>query len=129
MPKTITEQNLRLLIDGLIQEGKRVVGPKAAGTMTLYEPLAAGSDLTLGSLPRRSAKEAFFPLSETILTFEKDKDGVRVHDVDPARFPETVLVGALPCDAAAPQIMDAVFSWDYHDEFFLARREKTTIIG
>jgi len=129
MPKTITEQNLRTLIDALIQEGKRVVGPKAAGTMTLYEPLAQGAELTLGILPRRSAKETFFPLSETILSFEKDKEGVRVNDVDTKRFPETVLVGALPCDAAAPQIMDAVFSWDYNDEFFLARRRKTTIIG
>lgn len=129
MPKTITEQNLRALVDLLVQEGKRVVGPKRAGTMTLYEPLGSGADLTLGELPRRSAKEAFFPLSETILTFEKDKNGVRVADVDPALFPETVLVGALPCDAAAPQIMDAVFSWDYDDEFFLARRKKTTIIG
>jgi len=129
MPKTITEQNLRTLIDALIQEGKRVVGPKAAGTMTLYEPLGSAAELTLGILPRRSAKETFFPLSETILTFEKDKDGVRVNDVDTKRFPETVLVGALPCDAAAPRIMDAVFSWDYHDEFYLERRRKTTIIG
>lgn len=129
MPKTITEQNLRALIDLLITEGKRVVGPKAAGTMTLYEPLAGGAELTLGGLPRRSAKETFFPLSETILSYEKDKDGVAVHDVDTNRFPETVLVGALPCDAAAPRIMDAVFSWDYHDEFYLQRRRLTTIIG
>ncbi len=129
MAKTITEQNLHTLVDELIREGKRVVGPKAAGAMTLYEPLASGADLTLGELPRRAAQEAFVPLSETILTFEKDKDGVRVEDVDPGRFPETVLVGALPCDAAAPQVLDAVFSWDYHDEFFLVRRHKTTIIG
>lgn len=129
MPKIITEQNLRLLIDALIGEGKRVVGPKTAGTMTLYEPLAAGSELILGRLPRRSAKEAFFPLSETIFSFEKGKTGVAVQDVETNLFPETVLVGALPCDAAAPQIMDAVFSWDYDDEFFLSRRRKTTIIG
>ncbi len=129
MSKTITEQNLRALIDLLVKEGTRVVGPKQAGTMVLYEPLATGNELTLGTLPRRSAKEAFFPLSETILTFEKDKDGVRVADVDTNAFPETVLVGALPCDAAAPGILDAVFSWDYHDEFYLERRKKTTIIG
>ena len=49
--------------------------------------------------------------------------------MDTAAFPETVLVGALPCDAAAPQVLDAVFSWDYQDEFFLERRRKTTIIG
>ena len=129
MAKTITEQNLRTLIDLLVQEGTRVVGPKQAGTMVLYEPLTGGADLTLGSLPRRSAKEAFFPLSESILSFTKDKEGVNVEDVDTKAFPETVLVGALPCDAAAPQVMDAVFSWDYQDEFYLERRRKTTIIG
>src|SRR6266581_4744544 len=96
MPKMITEQNLRALIDLLIKEGARVVGPKQAGTMVLYEPLATGNELTLGTLPRRSTKEAFFPLSETILTFEKDKDGVRLADVDTNAFPETVLMRALP---------------------------------
>ena len=101
MPKTITEQNLRALIDLLVKEGSRVVGPKTAGSMTLYEPLAAGDELVLTELPRRSAKEAFFPLCETILTYAKGEGGVKVADVDPARFPETVLVGARPCDAAA----------------------------
>ncbi len=129
MPKTITEQNLRLLVDALVREGKRVVGPKHAGTTVLYEPLAKGDELTLGTLPRRSAKEAFFPVSEPLLAFAKDKEGVRVTDIDTQAFPETVLVGALPCDAAAPGILDAVFSWDYNDAFYLERRNKTTIVG
>ena len=129
MPKTITEQNLRLLIDALIKEGKRVVGPKEAGPTVLYEPLQNGAELALGTLPRRSAKEAFFPVSEPLLTFAKDKEGVKVRDVDTKSFPETVLVGALPCDAAAPGILDAVFSWDYDDQFFLERRNRTTIVG
>ncbi|MBT1074049.1 4Fe-4S dicluster domain-containing protein [Geobacter grbiciae] len=129
MPKTITEQNLLRLIDTLVNEGKRVIGPKAAGTMTLYEPLANGEELNLGELPRRSAKEAFFPLCETILTYERDREGVRVSDVDPGAIPETVLLGARPCDVAAAPILDSVFSWDYQDEFYLSRRGKTTIIG
>ncbi|KAF0216865.1 MAG: 4Fe-4S [Geobacteraceae bacterium] len=129
MSKTITEQNLRLLVDALLKEGGRVVAPKLAETMTLYEPLATGQELDLTKLPRRSSKETFFPLCETILTFERDEAGVRVGDVDPASFPETVLLGARPCDAAAPSILDAVFSWDYNDEFYLERRRKTTIIG
>ena len=129
MPKTITEQNLRLLVDTLLKEGARVVAPKQAGTMTLYEPLKSGDELALGALPGRSSKETFFPLCETILTFEKEKGGVRVNDVDPASFPQTVLLCARPCDAAAPSILDAVFSWDYSDEFYLERRRQTTIIG
>ncbi len=129
MPKTITDQNLRSLIDTLVKEGKRVVGPKQAGTMTLYEPLATGAELTLDELPRRSAKEVVFPVCEEILSFTRTSDGVTVTDVDPCRFPETVLVGARPCDAAGAPILDSVFSWDYDDEFFLARRRRTTVIG
>src|SRR5512145_1760114 len=129
MPKTITEQNLRSLIDTLVKEGTRVVGPKRAGTMTLFEPLAKGEDLTLGELPRRSAKETFFPICEKILSFAKQEGKTVVTDVDLTTLPETVLIGARPCDAAAAPVLDAVFSWDYKDEFFLARREKTTVIG
>ena len=129
MPKMITEQNLRLLIDTLVKEGARVVGPKQAGAMTLYEPLTTGDDLVLDQLPRRSAKETFFPVCETILSFERKEGKTTVQDVDVCAVPETVLIGARPCDAAAPGILDAVFSWDYKDEFFLERRRKTTIIG
>ncbi|HEY6009626.1 MAG TPA: hypothetical protein VIU40_14970 [Geobacteraceae bacterium] len=75
MPKTITEQNLRRLIEALVTEGTRVVGPKRAGTMTLYEPLTSGADLVLTELPRRSAKEVFFPVCENILAFEKTAEG------------------------------------------------------
>lgn len=129
MAKSITEANLRRLLDALIQLGIRVVGPKQAGTMVLYQPMTAGDDLALGLLPRRSAKETFFPISEEILNYRRDKNGVTVGDVDTTRFSETVLVGALPCDAAAPGILDAVFSWDYQDEFYLERRRRSTIIG
>ena len=129
MPKTITEQHLHTLIDTLITEGKRVIGPRRTGTMVLYEPLAGGEELDLDQLPRRSAKEAFFPICENIFGFTQDKAGVTVTDIDPAVFPETVLIGARPCDATAAPVLDAVFSWDYHDEFFLERRRKTTVIG
>jgi formate hydrogenlyase subunit 6/NADH:ubiquinone oxidoreductase subunit I len=129
MPKTITEQNLHKLIDELIAASARVVGPKRVGQMALYEPLARGEELDLSELPRRSAKEAFFPVCEDILRYEKQEGKTSVTDIDLARLPKTVLIGARPCDASAPGILDAVFSWDYNDEFFLERRRKTTIIG
>jgi ferredoxin len=129
MPKTISEQNLRRLVDAFIQEGTRVVGPKGTGDLTLFEPLTRGEELELTQLPRRSGKETFFPLCENILSYEKKEGKTTVHDVDLDQLPETVLIGSRPCDAAAAPVLDAVFSWDYKDEFFLARREKTTVIG
>ena len=129
MVKTITEENLRALIDALLAEGKRVVGPHRESDVTLYAPLGAGSDFAADKLPRRSAKETLFPLCESILTYERGKDGAKITDVEPDRFLETVLVGARPCDAAGAPILDAVFSWDYDDPFYLERRRRTTVIG
>jgi ferredoxin len=129
MSKTITEQNLHALIDSLNAAGVRVVGPKRVDTLTLYGPLAKGDELDLSQLPRRSAKEAFFPPCEDILSYGKQDGKTTVVDPDLSQLPETVLVGVRPCDAAAPGILDAVFSWDYHDEFFLERRRRTTLIG
>jgi formate hydrogenlyase subunit 6/NADH:ubiquinone oxidoreductase subunit I len=129
MPRIITEQQLASLIDTLIKDGTRVVGPKQAGTMTLYEPLQKGEELVLGELPRRSAKETFFPLCEKILSYAKQEGKTIVTDVDLTTLPETVLIGVRPCDAAAVPVLDAVFSWDYKDEFFLERRNRTTVIG
>lgn len=129
MQKYISEQNLNTLLDKLIAEGIRVVAPRMNAGTPLYEPLKNSGEMVVDHLPRRSAKEAFFPVCEDIMSYEKEGQQVTLTDVDPARFPETVLVGVRPCDAAAIPVLDAVFSWDYKDEFFLERRRNTTIIG
>lgn len=129
MQKYITQQNLNTLLDSLIAAGIRVVAPRLNAGTPLYEPLKSSGEMTLGQLPRRSAKEAFFPVCEEILSYGKEGQQVTLTDIDPATFPETVLVGVRSCDAAAIPVLDAVFSWDYKDEFFLERRRKSTIIG
>jgi formate hydrogenlyase subunit 6/NADH:ubiquinone oxidoreductase subunit I len=129
MQKYITQQNLTTLLDTLIKRGTRVVAPHMNAGIPLYEPLTSAGDIVTDQLPRRSAKEAFFPVCEDIMSYKKEGQKVELQDIDPARFPETVLVGVRPCDAAAIPVLDAVFSWDYKDEFFLERRKKTTIIG
>jgi ferredoxin len=129
MRKIITEQNLSALLESLIKEGKRVVAPRMQAGTPLYGPIGGPEEMTLGQMPRRSAKETFFPVCEDILRYEKEGAQVRVEDVDTAAFPDTVLVGVRPCDAAAIPTLDAVFSWDYNDAFFLERRRKTTVVG
>jgi len=129
MQKYISEQNFNALLDSLIKAGKRVVAPRMNAGTPLYEPITASDEMVMDQLPRRSGKEAFFPLCEDIMSYEKEGQKIELKDIDPARFPETVLVGVRPCDAAAIPVLDAVFSWDYKDEFFLERRNKTTVIG
>ena len=129
MQKYISHQNLNALLDTLIAKGTRVVAPRLTAGSLLYEPLNNAAEMTVDQLPKRSAKEAFFPVCEDIMSYEKEGQQIKLTDIDPAGFPETVLVGVRPCDAAAIPVLDAVFSWDYKDEFFLERRKKTTIIG
>ncbi|GAC1465007.1 MAG: 4Fe-4S dicluster domain-containing protein [Desulfuromonadaceae bacterium] len=129
MQKYISQQNLNTLLDKLIKEGTRVVAPRMNAGTPLYGPLKSAAEMVSDRLPRRSAKEAFFPVCEEIMSYEKEGQQVKLTDIDPASFPETVLVGVRPCDAAAIPVLDAVFSWDYKDEFYLTRRRKTTIIG
>jgi len=129
MQNFISEKNFRILIDRLLSEGKRVVAPRLNSGTVLYEPLLNSAEMITDQLPRRSGKEAFFPLCEDIVSYEKEGQKVTLTDIDPARFPETFLVGVRPCDAAAIPVLDAVFSWDYKDQFFLERRKKTTVIG
>ncbi len=129
MQKYISQQNLNTLLDTLIKQGVRVVAPRLNAGTPLYEPLTCSAEMVNDQLPRRSAKEAFFPLCEEIMSYRKEGQQISMTDIDPARFPETLLVGVRPCDAAAIPVLDAVFSWDYQDEFFLERRKKTTIIG
>ncbi len=124
MQKYISEQNLNTLLDTLIKQGTRVVAPRMNAGTPLYEPLTSSGEMVTDQLPRRSAKEAFFPLCEDIMSYEKEGQKVKLTDIDPARFPETVLVGVRPCDAAAIPVLDAVFSWDYKDEFFLERQKE-----
>jgi len=129
MQKYLSPENFTTLLDRLIADGKRVVAPRLNAGTVLYEPLQNGAELLIDQLPRRSGKEAFFPLCEDIMSYQKEGQQVTLKDVDPARFPETVLVGVRPCDAAAVPVLDAVFCWDYKDQFFLERRRKTVIIG
>lgn len=129
MQKYLSEQNLNNLLDRLIKAGRRVVAPCVNSGTPLYEPLTESSQIELKELPRRSAKEVFFPVCEDILSYEKDGLNVKLKDADTSLFPETVLVSVRPCDAAAIPVLDAVFSWDYKDQLFLERRRKTTIMG
>jgi len=46
MPKTLTLENLHRLIDTLLAEGVRVVGPKRTDSLIVYAPLAKGATST-----------------------------------------------------------------------------------
>ena len=72
MQKYISQQNMNALLDTLIAAGTRVVAPRMNAGIPLYEPLKNSGEMLTDQLPRRSGKEAFFPLCEDIMSYEKE---------------------------------------------------------
>lgn len=84
-------------------------------------------DLASASFP---LKRMFLPISEVLMDYEKDEDGqVNVQSNGHAAGKETVLLGCRPCDAAALDILDQVFEWDYRDAPYCSRRKRTTVVS
>ena len=83
----------------------------------------------------QSAKSVVFPRYETILKYKnRDSSSSRsslktLDDIDLSSFPETVLFGVHPCDAAGFDVLKSVFTGEYKDKFFAERMEKVTVIS
>lgn len=124
----ISTGNLKSLADALIKEGKRVYSPSKEGSR--FVTIKSGEDLRLVPEDRPtdiSPKGVIFPKTDVILFYKKEKSSVDL--IDPEIKWDQVAFGLKPCDTAGLSIMSKVFNWDYRDEFFNKRREKTVLIG
>lgn len=131
MSTVISRQDLLALVDAWIGQGKRVAGPSMLKPgFVMYVPILKADRLALDGYirPRNSIKEFVFPKHEPICAYSYDGSDVNVTPCEPDAS-EQVIVGARPCDAASLPILDAVFNWDYKDEFYNARRANTTIVS
>ncbi len=131
MSEIISRQALRQRIDAWIAQGKRVAGPvQVKAGLVLYQTLSSAADLFLDAWvrPGNSIKEFLFPRHETLYGYRIH--GRQVELVDGV-LPEAeqVIVAARPCDAAAMEILDHVFHWDYEDAPYSHRRRLTTIVS
>ena len=123
---------LKAAIETLRAAGVSVIAPKEEepGLVNLA-PVASVDEIAVGYgnalLP---LKRLFCPETEVLLAHEKRENGDV--DVQAASLPadgEIVVIGCRPCDAAALDVLDTVFQWDYDDVPYRARRERTTIVS
>lgn len=125
----ITAEKIKALIQELAKQNWNIISESQTGTNFVY--INDGKDLVLNSNSRPSKlsmKEYFFPKTEPLFFYKKNHQEVEL--LDPKSFEnKTVVFGAKPCDAAAIPIMKKVMNWDYADDFFNKRDEKTVIIG
>ena len=126
----ISQADLAKLVADLLAAKTRVVGPARSGDgrATDYRELGEPGELKLdGPLPRGSMRQFFLPPTEVLLRWKRKKDDVELEEV-PTTFAPTVIVGAVPCDAAAVDTVDKLMNWDYRDELWFGRRDATTIV-
>lgn len=133
MTRMLSKTDLDALVRDLVGAGTRVIAPvrrKVQGREFVeYGPIQNPDEILLdGPQPVRPLKEAVFPPTEPLFTWEQAKPLVRIEEV-PTTFEETVVIGARPCDAAAFEIVDRVMNWDYRDELWFGRREATTVVA
>jgi sulfhydrogenase subunit gamma (sulfur reductase) len=115
----------------LMAAGQRVIAPVEVAGQIEYRELGQDHPSATGlgrGIPRLSPKGAYLPRSEPILLIRRN-DGREWTIDDPAmQAPPIVIFGAPPCDAAAPDILKALFGWHFHDPFFEKRLEALTYI-
>jgi ferredoxin len=117
------------LAEALIGLGKNVVAPVAQGSIHRFLKIQNAEDADFKYFQAEgSMKGLFLPATEGILKYTIQGKEPRIEEPD-LSFPETVVVGCRPCDAAALPIQDKVFEWDTVDEFYRKRRDKTAVVS
>jgi len=128
--KILKREALGALIDSVRKNGGRFVAPTADARQVVFKEVAGAAEVVLDDyiLARNSYKEFVFPQTEVVAGFTHTAEGVdlRAVELEPK---ETVVFGARPCEASSLAALRAVFTWDFVDEFYTRREEKTTVIS
>lgn len=125
--KLIDSDKLADLASRLAASGLRVVAPIEVDGLVRLAEWTGGAKIRTDAVPVNSAKDFLLPRSEVVARFKLDGADFAPLPVEPSAA-KTVLLAVRPCDAAAVAALDAVFNWDYRDEFYNARRAATTIV-
>lgn len=130
--RLLTRRNLDRWVDALLAERIHVVGPVMQAGQPVYASITRPPALDFSQvIARNSIKDFFFPQTEMVMLYSIRKAGVEVKDPRPAgaEFPETVILGARPCDAAGMASLRSVFTWQQEeDALFLERLARTTVV-
>lgn len=100
---------------------------KKAGEVN-YGKYEKGAEVSLDTLKTvRSAKDFFFPQSETMMKFKLSGKNIEIKDIRKEHAP-FVVFGVRGCDLKLFSILDNVFLQEPVDTFYKARREAATIV-
>lgn len=124
----ITQAQLTEWLDDLARQ-QTLSAPREVSGVILYRPVESSREIAWGFVrPVMSVKEAFFPLTERLLTIKKNGNGIKLTETLPEN--QQVIFGVRPCDARGVKILDALFlDKEPVDPYYARRRANTTLIG
>jgi sulfhydrogenase subunit beta (sulfur reductase) len=126
----IRKSSLEKLFTNLIGKGKTIYAPKAKGKQVLFEDVKAFGDMTDDYIvTTNSAKSVVFPRSEKLFSYKKSKENTEITDAATQTYPDVVLWGSRPCDAAAFIPLTDTFNRDYTDVIYNKRWDKILILS
>jgi ferredoxin len=125
----ISLSSLNRWLTKLTNDGKHLYAPVKKGDRVDFGRVASTDEISFDHIQTtQSAKSVSFPRTEVLFSYEKEKGKVQLEDADLTVFPETVVFGLHPCDAAGFNPLSSIFNWDYKDDIYNARLQRTTVV-
>jgi formate hydrogenlyase subunit 6/NADH:ubiquinone oxidoreductase subunit I len=126
----IRKSSLEKLFNNLIVNGKTIFAPKAKGELALFAKVQAFEEITEDYIvTANSAKSVVFPRAEKVFSYKKTKESTEISDAANKSFPDVVLWGTRPCDAAAFIPLNNTFNEDYPDVIYNKRSQKVLVLS
>jgi len=126
----IRKASLEKLFSNLIGNGKTIYAPKTNGERTLFEKVQTFGEITEDYIvTTNSVKSVVFPRVEKVFSYKKTKESTEITDTSTQVFPEVVLWGTRPCDAAAFIPLTDTFNRDYQDIIYNNRKVKVLVLS
>ena len=128
MEKILSKEKLREWVGKL--DGCEVHAPAFADSVWNYAPVQTGGDIDLSHTNTVGSVKAFaFPQREVFFRFQQEKGGAPLLTSTLPDPRPTVVFGVRPCDGRGMPRNDKVFSAEFKDPYYWARREKLTLVG
>lgn len=129
MIKNIKNENLLLLLDNSISQGKTVIAPINKNGKFYYSKINNSLEIDLNFIQSvLSPKAAFFPSTDEIFKYKNDERKINIFEVISPEN-EVILFGVKPCDAVGLDYLTTFFVKENTDQFFKLRKDNTTIIS
>jgi ferredoxin len=125
----ITQASLNRWLTKIVNDGKHLYAPVQKGDRVDFGRASSADEIVFDHIQTtQSAKSVAFPRTDVLFSYEKEKGKVQLENADLTAYPETVVLGLHPCDAAGFNPLGAIFNWDYKDELYNARLQRTVVV-